>query len=226
MDTVLLQERIAFLEKELVETKLQLAQAKSSEDKLKLELARVRSSALAGATPSRADMGTTGRNNESKRKSSSSNSKVVSVPTADAFSRKKARRARPLNPGSCSSALNLMALVDHGSRSSSLGRTSVLNPGSCASALNLLMGLSVTPMATSSSSHLLLGQDSSSSASPRSSNGHFAALLGELGSARLLSNSSFSRRNGTNGATRRPGNSISIRDGSNKNEGWDLFEQM
>ena len=108
-----LQERIAFLEKELVETKVQLACAATS--------ANYRENA----------------------------SKPISVPTAAPFSlwrnvngTKRARLAktsgqRVLNPGSCSSGINLLASC--GSLTS-IYRGATLNPNSCASGLDLLSG--------------------------------------------------------------------------------------
>jgi hypothetical protein len=108
-----LQQRIAFLEKELVETKVQLACATTGADY---------------------------RENASK---------PISVPTAAPFLRRRnadeterARLARAsaqkvLNPGSCSSGINLLA--SSGSLMS-IYRGATLNPNSCASGLDLLCG--------------------------------------------------------------------------------------
>ena len=126
MDDLQLQERIASLEWELVSTKMQLACAKSSEDSLKHQLAKMRV-ALSKATSS----SVTASYSESSRADAAENGRsdlhrqyhaIIEVPTGNPLSRKKSgddldvHRARNvkkvLNPGSCASALNLYAEFD------------------------------------------------------------------------------------------------------------------
>lgn len=131
-----MQERIASLEKELVQTNFELACARSSEENLKLELAIVRSGNSAtslafddneSAAFSEALVVPTtdpfSRKKARRRRltnTPTNRPNVRTVPTSDPFSRKKAQRARrlsakALNPGSCASALNLLALASQDS---------------------------------------------------------------------------------------------------------------
>ena len=84
-----LEARIASLEEELSQTRLQLACAKSSEDNLKLELSKA-------------------ANNEESRTGCKRVHKSIThtVPTKDPFSRK--RKHPKLNPASCASGLELL----------------------------------------------------------------------------------------------------------------------
>ena len=119
-------ERIASLERGLCSTKLQLACAKSSEDSLMFDLAKMRV-ALSKATSSNV----AASHSESARADGAENDRskprniyqaIIEVPTGNPLSRKKSgddldvHRARKvkkvLNPGSCASALNLYAEFD------------------------------------------------------------------------------------------------------------------
>ena len=125
-----MRERIAFLEKELIEAKLQVAFAKSNEERLILEVLQMKTmiSELTGDESG----------NEFVR---------VVVPMSDPFGRKNTARRR-LSHKSSDSGLNLLGLANCDSYDS-LGISStgsrkkrVLNPGSCSSGLNLLSSLS------------------------------------------------------------------------------------
>ena len=84
-----LEARIASLEEELIQTRLQLACAKSSEDNLKLEHAKATTNEGSRAGDKRVHKGIT-----------------LTVPTQDPFSRK--RKHPKLNPASCASGLELL----------------------------------------------------------------------------------------------------------------------
>ena len=205
-----LQERIVHLERELVSAKLQLACAKSSEDHLKLDLAKTRL-ALAKATggnvstfhteSSRLDCAITKptrfRNVDSANLLSRKSSRDELASYSDRL-RKAPHTKRLLNPGSCSSALNLFAEIDppqnrstdvsRGGGALSLHRSNRLNPNSCASGLNLMVAQGLQSLATSG--RMSLSSSTPSSISRKSS--HDIALL--IGSSRALLASSFSGR--------------------------------
>jgi hypothetical protein len=238
-----LQERIAFREKDLVEKRLQLACAKSSEDILKLELARMRS-ADAKATSNKstsslfgANEGAVGKNEDTHQENTA---KIFSVPTTDPFSRKKnaykvhrGRRTstKALNPGSCSSGMDLLALAQLGSNGSlsSLHRARrvVLNPNSCASGLNLVNGLQASNLGSmrsmlsgiSASGLLRPSQRNNASSGSLSSGNNFALLLGN---ARIVSSSSLRRGNSSRNNTRLKSNTTTL--GSKRNADWGVFE--
>jgi hypothetical protein len=126
MDDLQLQERIASLERELVSTKLQLACAKSTEDSLKHQLAKMRL-ALSKATSSNvpASHSASSRADDAENDSSGlhrHNNAIIEVPIGNPLSRKKSgddldvhrprKVKKVLNPGSCASALNLYAEFD------------------------------------------------------------------------------------------------------------------
>ncbi|EJK66723.1 hypothetical protein THAOC_12326 [Thalassiosira oceanica] len=127
-----MRERIAFLENELVEAKLQVALAKSNEERLILDALQMKT-AISELTGDESG-------NECVR---------VLVPMSDPFGRRNAARRPRLSHNSSASGLNkLLGLAkcdSYGSLdASSAGprRKRVLNPGSCSSALNLLSSLS------------------------------------------------------------------------------------
>ncbi len=263
-----LQARITSLERELVETRMELASSKSSEDYLRLQLSKmsarnpnsassnnaqevVLAVAVAAAAESSSAQDNGSVDVEHARWFNQGNvGEVRRVPTSDPFSRKsktvhrgrKTTAKRVLNPGSCSSGLDLLALAQQaGSTSSgcailttarsvhSLSRPTKLgklNPNSCASGLNLFADLQEAQAtgaasSTSSGQHLMLRRNHQSTSS---SNGALNSLLLHLGNARILSASSL-RRNG--GATsgnnmRSSGNSRQL-GGSKRNADWDLF---
>lgn len=164
--TSALQERIASLEKDLIETRLQLACAKSNEDYMRLELTNM-STALARATASPSACTTSSLfgaavGNESSCHHSINVGTTMIVPTSNPIQRKtkngevrvhRARRtsSKALNPGSCASGLDLLALAQLNPQTSMASSSSFLhrskktktslNPNSCASGLNLLAGL-------------------------------------------------------------------------------------
>lgn len=185
-----LQERVSFLEKQLVETKLQLADVLSDVDHCKTTLKTAPTS--------------------------------VAVPTADPFSRRSAggaKRARTsarkvLNPGSCSSGINLLTselALEVGSRVSlewASRASSALDPSSrAASGLDLMMG----SLASLSSVSLGLALRSARS----------GARL--VGNARLMSLSYFDRDAGARDDGRLRGSAAESR-ASNRNADWDVIE--
>ena len=226
------QERIAFLVTESC--------AKSSEDILKLELARMKS----------VDVKATGNkytfsfganeaagNNENMHQKNTP--KIITVPTADPFSRKrnleKVHRARRtsrkvLNPASCSSGMDLLALAQIGSNGSgslsspNRARRTVLNPNSCASGLNLLNGLYHGSMRSISSgisaSELLRASQQNNASSASLSSGNIFALL--LGNARILSSSLLMRGISSRNSTRL--NSNKNNQGNKRNADWGVSE--
>lgn len=126
MDDLQLQERITSLERELVSTKLQLACARSTEDSLKHQLAKMRL-ALSKATSSNAPASHSASSRADGAENDSSglhrlNYAIIEVPTGNPLSRKKSgddldvhrprKVKKVLNPGSCASALNLYAEID------------------------------------------------------------------------------------------------------------------
>ena len=233
-------ERIAFLEKELVETKLQLACAMKSIDMLKLRLTGMRSADVETTGTSNtnrcallccANDGTVGNNANTHQENPTKSTHVptsmntpTSVPTSNPFSRKRkvdrvkrARLARTsankvLNPGSCSSGVNLLVLAQFESNSSlmSLHRAATLNPNSCASGLNLMSGLQAS-CGISISELLESSQRNNSS-----------ALL--LGSARSSSLSLL-----THGGSSRKNMRLNIKtknQGNKSNADWGVFEEV
>ena len=229
-------ERIASLERGLCSTKLQLACAKSSEDSLKFDLAKMRV-ALSKATSSNV----AASHSESARADGAENDRskprniyqaIIEVPTGNPLSRKKSgddldvHRARKvkkvLNPGSCASALNLFAEIDaplqrstfdsHGASMLSLHRTTKnrsarLNPNSCASALNLRVAQGLHSLASAS----MLSVSSSS---------RDIALL--FGNPRLLSAPSFNgrRRVGSRNNARLGNNRCTNQGSAKRNAEW------
>lgn len=256
-----LQERVASLERELVETKLRLACARSSEDQLKLELKQT-SSALAAAT--------SGDGAASSRQGGAlpdfadeifqSRSNLLAVSTADPFSRKKVHRARRpaakqvLNPGSCSSALNLLALASQGSVQS-LRRAAAATSAVPDSSVRDLFTLAAAGGSASSlrRSRPRLNPGSCASgidllamtlpAPPSSAQGQGVRDQGHLlqrgregrefsdphlaallGGARILSSSSFHRNGSRSSRNAMRMNNASQQGGSNRNAEWEFFE--
>lgn len=221
-----LQEHIHILEKELAETKLQLAAAKRSEGYLICELKKMRSV-----------------DGEATNDGTLFNQETHSVPTKDPFSRKKIADKVPhkrrtsftkvLNRGSCSSAMNLLALaqVDSNASMQSLysGRRNILNPNSCASGLNLLIGIegaqhddsmiSMSSFVSASASSLpRASQRNVASKASLSLGNNFALLFGNVS---LRSSSSLRRinRSGSNARLNRRCHNQS----STSNADWDEF---
>lgn len=266
-----LQERVNFLENELVSTRMELACSRSNEDHLRMQVSKL-SAALAAKDlqPRRISEG-----EDLDEASSSSDEDLLmdeeyaashrnlllnhvigdtyKVPTANPFltrrnpdgtkvapHRARKTSCKALNPGSCSSGLDLLALA-HVESSGSLtsaaasamfGLTrpkkagvSALNPNSCASGLNLLtMGLEGSSMASASQ---LLRNQSGLTSEGGPSMGNIAMLLGN---ARILSGASLSRRGGVGSRTnvRQGSRGLGLHRGGNggstKNAEWDLFE--
>mmetsp|Transcript_36163 Transcript_36163/g.77995 ORF Transcript_36163/g.77995 Transcript_36163/m.77995 type:complete len:235 (+) Transcript_36163:288-992(+) len=218
-----MQERIHFLENELVETRLKLACAKSSQDYLSLELVKMKSN----------------ENNAHLQQKDGTRS-IVAVPTCDPFLRetkkntkkiplKRRMPSKPLNPGSCSSAMNLMALAQLGSNGSMLSlhhhnakkKKSTLNPNSCASGLDLLFGLdgdSMLSMSSVVSSSKLRASQRGINAS-LSSGQNFALLFGNV----RLNSSASMRRNRSSKNNARLCNMMKNQD-TKSNAEWDVFE--
>jgi len=200
-------ERIADLERELISTKLQLACAMSSIDSLEHQLA-IKSSALLKATTS---------DNTNTDALPPPRAATMVVPTANPFlssktcgdemdsSRRPRKAMRMLNPGSCSSALNLfteikgpprrLSTADGDSRDGghalclNRGTAGRLNKNSCESGLNLfenLLDKELPSLLTPS----MLSLSSSVNIKKRSS--HDIALL--LGNRRPMSSSSLNGR--------------------------------
>jgi len=220
-----MQERINFLENELVETRLKLACAKSSEDYLSLELTRMKSN-----------------ENNAHRQQQDSTRSIDAVPTFDPFLRKTKKNtnkvphkrrmpSKSLNPGSCSSAMNLMALaqlVSNGSmlslhRQNTKKKMSTLNPNSCASGLDLMLGLDGNSMLSMSSvvslSKLLANQRGNNAS--LSSGKNFALLFGDV----RLDSSASMRRNKSSKNDARLGNMMKSQD-TKSNAEWDVFEKV
>lgn len=254
-----LEARIAFLEKELIETRLQLANTRESEECLKLEVSKLRRS-------SKANVGSSSPHcspEEDYLLSAGDENRCVVVSTDDPFShnssskkytssdKKQVHKARrtsaktSLNPGSCSSALDLLAMADlspsmqsNASMSSLLGlqrpqrggggggsRRNLLNPDSCSSGLNLLLN----PNSCASGLNLLIDPQGHDllRGNMNGSSGSGLSLSGLLGNARLLSNSSLNRRNGIGGSSRNNMSRLNRTmqaSNSNRNEEWDVFE--
>ena len=148
-------------QQELVSTKLHLASDKIAQDNMACELVTTKAALLAKGTTRSEDDGIANFNHEAIGYTTMTVSTMV-VPTMDPFSRKKTQKKKTvLNPGSCSSAMNLLNIMSLSSNVS-LGGSSIdvdksssstvyyhvhkkirstskknLNPGSCASALNL-----------------------------------------------------------------------------------------
>jgi len=147
---------------ELVSTKLQLASDEIAKDNMACELVKTNAAALLakGRTTRSEDDGIANFNHEAIGYTTKTVTTMVVVPTMNPFSRKKKKTV--LNPGSCSSAMNLLnirslssnvtlggsSIDDTKSSSSTVYYHNVhkkkrstnktnLNPGSCASALNL-----------------------------------------------------------------------------------------
>lgn len=244
MDDLQLQERITSLERELVSTKLQLACAKSSEDSLKHQLAKMRL-ALSKATSSNV----TASHSESSRADGAENDSsglhrlnftIIKVPTANPLSRKKsgddldvhrARKAKKaLNPGSCASALNLYAefdaplhpspeVVSHGGGELTLRRPACNNSvdrlnRNSCASALNLLKLHGLPVPTTSMMSL------ASSISKRSSP-EFALLFGSLGPSSAPSFNGGRRVGNRNNPTRVGSRNNPIRVGNNRytNEG-------
>mmetsp|Transcript_26563 Transcript_26563/g.48843 ORF Transcript_26563/g.48843 Transcript_26563/m.48843 type:complete len:268 (-) Transcript_26563:73-876(-) len=226
------QERITYLETESC--------VKGSDDILMLELDRMRSADVKATsnkyTFSFGANEATGNNENMHQKNTP---KIITVPTADPFSRKKnaekvhrARRTftKVLNPASCSSGMDLLALAQIGSNGSgslsspNRARRTVLNPNSCASGLNLLNGLYHGSMRSMSSgisaSELLRASQQNNASSASLSSGNIFALL--LGNARILSSSSLMRGSSSRNNTRL--NSTRNNQGTKRNADWDVFE--
>jgi len=228
-----LQEQISFLRKELVETRLQLACAKSSEDILKLELATIKSADTnAPSNTYTCSFGANEAAGNNENTHQESTPEITSVPTADPMLRTKVHRTRTtstkvLNPNSCSSGLNLLLGLESNGSLASLQRAmrTVLNPNSCASGLNIMTGLqsfyhdSMLSMASGISASELLRASQRNNASnvSRSSGNNLALLLG-LGNARVLSSSSLRRGSSSRNNTRHNNNN------NRRNADWGGFD--
>lgn len=220
-----MQEQINFLENELVETRLKLAYAKSSEDYLRLELTRMKSNEI-----------------NAHRQQQDDTRSIVAVPTFEPFLRKTKKSinkvplkrrmpSKPLNPGSCSSAMNLMVLAQLGSNGSMMSlhhqnakkkkKKSTLNPNSCASGLDLMLGLdgnSMLSMSSVVSSSKLLASQRGINAS-LSSGQNFALLFGNV----RLNSSASMRRSRSRKNNARLANMMKNQV-TKSNAEWDMFE--
>lgn len=252
-----LEERIAFLEKELIETRLQLANARDSEECLKLEVSKLSRSNKANCSssyPSSEEDWLLPAGDENRyvvvstddpfsRNSSSSNKKNASSDKKQVHKARRTSTKTSLNPGSCSSGLNLLAMASlppsmpsNVSMSSLLGlqrpprggggsRRNLLNPNSCSSGLNLLLN----PNSCASGLNLLMGPPGHDllRSNRNGSSGSGLSLSGLLGNARLLSSSSLNRRSGGGGSSRNNVsrlNRTSQASNGNRNEEWGVFE--
>jgi len=185
-----MRERIAFLEKELVEAKLQAALAKSNEERLIHEALQMKTM-IAELTDDENVI------------------VQVSVPTKTACHPPSPN----LNPNSCASGLNLIALASCDSYGS-LGASS--------------MGLRRKRVFHESTGGSMMSIESSSFLGPnleRSVPSATQELRMMLGGTRLVSNgSSFSRTRGGSTTRRLDDRRFNDSTGSTKNEEWDIIK--
>jgi len=243
-----LQERVVYLEMELVKTRMQLACARSSHDNLEVENTNMRS--LLGIEEGAL------RSNENTTQANNSQTRSITVPTAGGpFSPENIHTSKILNPGSCSSALDLLGMsqIDSINSTDSMDSTldhntrimPVLNPNSCSSGLNLILSRrqgrlyddhdnmlympsddeSEGPWFQGSISNDERSSDASSSVVSLSYRNNFALLFGKC----MLSTSSSSRRDEHNRSSSARSNNARPRgrmkhQGTKRNADWDNFE--